>query len=234
MRAVLLFDELLITPSDRVEVVCTDPSVPEDNTVLRAVRLLQEVADYPPVRIELVKRIPNEAGFGGGSSDAAGVLRSARQLMRSVLPAHEVRSIVRALGTDTAFFLHGGSARGEGYGDQITPLPDEAPQWLLLALPDCRCRTPEMYARLDQEPRDWREFPSDPWELWNDFELVAPPECQMLLEELSRRGFLAGLTGSGSAVFAICKGESEAKRLAASLDVPWSAVARTLTRAESL
>ncbi|HLO99583.1 MAG TPA: 4-(cytidine 5'-diphospho)-2-C-methyl-D-erythritol kinase, partial [Fimbriimonas sp.] len=70
-QAISLYDELEIERSDKIEFSCDDPSVPEDNTVIKAIRLMQEIADFPPVKVKLTKRIPSQAGLGGGSSDAA-------------------------------------------------------------------------------------------------------------------------------------------------------------------
>lgn len=234
LQAISLADELLIEAADAVEVLCDDPSVPADNSVLRAVRLLQEVADYPAVRVRLIKRIPSQAGFGGGSSDGAGVVRSASRLMRAPLPAHEFRAIVRALGTDAAFFPVGGRVLGEGYGERLTALEDAPARWLVLAQPEVRCSTPAMYAALDAEPRPFADFPGDLWTLANDFERVMPDACADLLRDLRGRGLAAGLTGSGSAVFALCESEARAERIAGEIRAPWVTVARTLAREESL
>jgi 4-diphosphocytidyl-2-C-methyl-D-erythritol kinase len=135
------------------------------------------------------------------------------------------------------FFLVGGRAMAEGYGERLTPLPDEPMRHLVVARPGVGCPTPEMYRRLDQAPFHFREFP-EAFQVHNDFLPVAPPECHRLIGQLHDLGAeAAGLTGSGSAVFAAFPSAQAAERAAAGLDNhPWPHVwqCRTLTRAESL
>lgn len=230
-QAISLADELMIERSDRLEVTFDDPRVPEDNSVARAVRLLQEVADYPPVRVHVTKRIPMESGLGGGSSDGAAILRSAHRLMHGRLPAHEARALYRSLGADASFFGIGGRAQGEGYGERLTLRVDAPEQWYVLARPDVGCPTPAMYRALDALSYEFAEFGDGPY---NDFERVCPIECRALIETLRTQGVEAGLTGSGSVVFGIARDKAHAIALAAGLDAPWTHVARSLTRAESL
>lgn len=233
-QAISLTDELQIERSDHLEVTFDDPSVPEENSVSKAVRLLQEVADYPPVRVHVTKRIPMESGLGGGSSDGAAILRSAHRLMHGKLPAHEERALYRSLGADASFFGVGGRARGEGYGERLTPLDDGSEQWYVLARPDAGCPTPLMYRALDGIDYPFREFEDG---LYNDFERVAPAECLSLIEIVRSAGASeAGLTGSGSVVFGLARDEAEAESLAERLrgEAPWVQTTRSLTRAESL
>ena len=230
-QAISLADEIEIQRSDRLEVTFDDPRVPPENSVSRAVRLLQEVADYPPVRVHVTKGIPMESGLGGGSSDGAAILRSAHRLMRGKLPAHEERALYRSLGADASFFAVGGRARGEGYGEKLTPLEDVPEQWYVLARPDVGCPTPAMYRALDAMSYPFAEFGQ---ELYNDFERVCPAECLSLIASLRNQGLAAGLTGSGSVVFALAPDEASAREIAGRVDAPWVRVARALTRAESL
>ena len=233
-QAISLGDTLEIERADALEVTFDDPRVPPENSVVRAVRLLQEVADYPPVRVRVTKRVPMESGLGGGSSDGAAILRSAHRLMRGALPAHEARALYRALGADASFFAVGGRAQGEGYGERLTPLEDAPEAWYILARPDVGCPTPAMYAALNERAYEFEEFAEG---LYNDFERVCPCECLDLIEALKTFGASeAGLTGSGSVVFGIASGESEAHRIEGEMKrvAPWTATARSLTRAESL
>ena len=232
-QAISLGDTIVIEPSDRLEVTFDDPRVPEENSVTKAVRLLQEVADYPPVRVHVTKRVPMESGLGGGSSDGAAILRTAHRLMRGALPDHERRALYRALGADASFFAVGGRARAEGYGERLTPLPDGPERWYVLLRPDVGCPTPAMYAALDALSYDFRDFPEGE-EIYNDFERVAPEACLDLIARLRTEGVEAGLTGSGSVVFGLAESEAHARSLRQRVAAPWSAVARSLTRAESL
>lgn len=214
-QAVSLYDELEIERSDQIEFICDDPSVPAENTVVKAIRLMQEVADFPPVRVHLTKRIPSQAGLGGGSSDAAGVIRASRQLMSGALPEYERSAVAKSIGADVPFFLVGGRAIGEGYGEKLTKLPSPDPvEWYVVAQPADLCATASAYARLDEMSYEWRPLPSE-FETYNDFERVAPCGSLDLIERLLVHGASrAGLTGSGSAVFGIFPDQSSAEAAA--------------------
>src|SRR5439155_22921137 len=95
-----------------------------DDLTFRAVQALEEVEGrQSPVAIRLVKRIPVGAGLGGGSSDAAAVLRTVNVLFDLGYCAERLTGIAAAVGSDVAFFLYGGTALAEGRGEQITLLP---------------------------------------------------------------------------------------------------------------
>lgn len=235
-QAVGLFDELVINPSSHAAFSCDWPDMPSENTVTKAMRLTEELLGMLPVSVHLTKRIPAQAGLGGGSSDAAGYLRALPRLVQGAFPHDFVRDVALAVGADVPFFLVGGRAFGEGYGERLTPLPDEPRRWLVLAKPDgVGCDTPAAYRRLDAAPREWR---TDPPEGYNDFERVAPCESLDLIERLKSLGAeTAMLCGSGSAVFGAFEEPSLAEGAASRLvneGGSWVEVAPTLTRAESL
>jgi len=212
---------------------CNDSSVPEDNTVTKAHGLLSELIELPPLRLTLTKRIPSESGLGGGSSDAAGFLRA----MGGSLSEETLMRIALEVGADVPFFLVGGLARAEGYGEKLEPLPDRPSEWLVIVRPDSGCPTGEAYRKLDELQYEWRDFPRGD-ELYNDFERVAPCECLDLIERLQVHGARdAALSGSGSAVFGRFAGELSAVAAQDALAAEGfgrSWVAKTLSRAESL
>ncbi len=230
-QAISLYDELELTPASELTFECNDPSVLAENTVTKACRLLMEVVDFPPVHAKLTKRIPSEAGLGGGSSDAAGVLRASRQLMTMSMPPHEQRAIAKAIGADVTFFLTGGRARVEGYGEQVTKIDSpNPPEWYVVAQPEDRCSTAEAYAKLDSLSYEWREFPAEDV-LYNDFERAAPCGSLELMDRLLVHGAKdSGVTGSGSAVFGRFSSEQDATEAAAKLksEAPFVAVAHSL------
>jgi 4-diphosphocytidyl-2-C-methyl-D-erythritol kinase len=201
-QAISIFDKLTIETSSRIEFSSNSDLVPAENTVTKAARLLQEIADYPPVAISLDKQIPIQSGLGGGSSDAAGLIRTANEFMSMRLPDHERKAIAKSVGADVPFFLVGGRARGEGYGEKLMPLAQsDAVEWYVIAQPEDRCSTGETFAKLDQLDYEWIDFPETDV-LYNDFERVAPCGSLDLLERLQVHGAKdSGLTGSGSAVF---------------------------------
>lgn len=236
-QAVGLFDELRISIGESDELICGWADLPPENTVTKALRLARELLPVPPLRIELEKRIPDQTGLGGGSSDAAGLLRVIPRLIDSPADPRFLADVAAAVGKDVPFFLMGGRARGEGYGERLTALPDEEPSWVVIVRPLAGCSTKEAYARLDELSYPFQDFPEGN-ELYNDFERVAPCESLEHIERLMAYGAEGALLcGSGSGVFGVFPTENEAKRAARRLAEDsrvqvWTAV--TLTRAESL
>jgi len=158
-------------------------SVGADNLVARA---LVAVGRRAAVHVE--KNIPAGGGLGGGSSDAAAVLRWAG--------VDDVATAVR-LGADVPFCLHGGRARVRGIGDEIDPLPFEA-QTLTVATPPFGCDTAAVY-------RAWDDLGGPTAEGPNDLEpaaLVVAPELARFRDELAEStGRQPVLAGSGSTWF---------------------------------
>ena len=234
-QAVGLFDELRVERTREDSFRCDDPSVPADNTVVRAWRLLREILTVPPLAVELAKSIPAQSGLGGGSSDAAGLMRAVAALTGGGPSPSEFLSVARAVGADVPFFLVGGRARGTGYGDSVEPLPDPEPEWFVIVRPNVGCSTPAMFAALDRLRYTFRDLSEG--EIANDFERVAPTECLDLIKRLRECGAnAAGLTGSGSAVFGLFGSEPEARtglaRLGSVEGATW--IVPGLTRAQSL
>jgi len=237
-QAVGLFDRLTVERTHGETTVESDsPSVPKENTVTHTLRLLNECLALPPLKIRLEKRIPVQSGLGGGSSDAAGLLRAIQAMHLGQVPETEWHAVAAAVGADVPFFLTGGRAQGEHYGDRITPLEDHAKQWVTILKPRAGCSTAEAYANLDAQTRPWREFPSEP-NGFNDFEGVAPQECQALLSEVRKQSpRLACLAGSGSAIVAIWDSCEQAQSCSDGISPVFDGerfVVPTLSRAESL
>jgi 4-diphosphocytidyl-2-C-methyl-D-erythritol kinase len=215
----------------------TGAAIPENNTVAKALRLMSEFCDLPRMAIRIKKTIPSEAGLGGGSSNGAAVIRAVRFLHPERLTEVDAFAVARAVGADVPFFLVGGRAKGEGYGEILTPLPDPAGDaWAGVVKPPYGNSTAEMYAALDEMSFPFAEFPDDD-RLYNDFERNA---CHItdLAERLQVFGAeQAGMTGSGSAVFGLTDSRDSAERIAErareeKLGEAW--VAPLLTRAQSL
>lgn len=237
-QAVSLSDTLRIEEHSAGDVVeCDWEGLPAENTMTKTLRLAREFAPIPGLRLQLEKRIPAQSGLGGGSSNAAGVLRALRALFPGFIDTRDQREIAIAVGADVPFFLVGGRARGEGYGERLTPLPDRGPDWIVLARPEIGISTPEAYRRLDAACREWRAFPKEGEPPFNDFEAVAPPECRAAAARLVSLGARAAcLCGSGSAVFAEFETEGEAVQAAETMAIEghrtWAVT--TLSRAECL
>ena len=136
MVTIDLFDTLVFSDGDGLALVDATRDVPLDdsNLVRRALTAVGRVA-----HVELTKRIPSGAGLGGGSADAAAVLRWAG------VPDPQVAA---SLGADVPFCLEGGRARVQGVGDQLEPLPYESRTFTLL-IPPLHCSTAEVYRAWD-------------------------------------------------------------------------------------
>lgn len=118
-----------------IRLLCRHPQVPTDHTNLaaKAARLILEQVPEPRpgVRITLHKRIPVAAGLGGGSSDAAAVLRGLNRLLRLRFSETMLRRLGLSLGADVPLFLFGRPALAQGIGERLQPLP-RLPEWTYL------------------------------------------------------------------------------------------------------
>jgi 4-diphosphocytidyl-2-C-methyl-D-erythritol kinase len=152
MQTIDLCDELWAERAEvsRFETVEGKP-LAADDLIVRAAKALQErIGRDLPVRIRVEKRIPVASGLGGGSSDAAAVLRLLNELYVLGLSQEEMASIGATVGSDVPFFVYGGTALVEGRGERVSKLPDAAGAWLTVVVPDVQVadKTPRMYARL--------------------------------------------------------------------------------------
>jgi 4-diphosphocytidyl-2-C-methyl-D-erythritol kinase len=190
----------------------------EKNLAVRAARAISSAAGISPgVRIELAKRIPIAAGLGGGSSDAAAVLRGMNDLFDLGFSAERLAEIGTALGADVPFFCHAGAAFVEGIGDRVTPYQIFPNLALLLVNPGFAVSTPWVYRQWDLEltltPPDARVRPlfqvlrDVVASLHNDLERVtipAHPEIAAIKDALCDAGAEGALmSGSGPTVFGI-------------------------------
>ncbi len=109
---------------------------PADELAGRAARMIAEAAGRAPdISVEIEKRIPHPAGLGGGSSDAAAVLRGLHELWELDWPQDRLMELGASLGSDVPFFLAGGVARCTGRGEHVDPLPDLRPLSMLVLVP---------------------------------------------------------------------------------------------------
>lgn len=241
MQTVDLCDTLTLTGEGRgLTLTCTDPAVPADdsNLVLRAARLFFAEAGLPvpDLHFRLEKRIPSQAGLGGGSSDAAAVLRAMRTLYAPEVSDTELERMAAALGSDVPFFIRGGTALATGRGERLTPLPRLADGWFVVVKPPEGFSTPAMYRRLDvlppQPPQpdgmtaalESGDIRAVAAALYNSFERAVPPDSAVwdIEDALRANGALAAmLSGSGSAVFGLFDREDTAHAAAEVLRARW-------------
>lgn len=130
--------------------------VDETNLALKAAKLLAaRVPGSFPVAINLEKHIPAAGGLGGGASDAATTLRLLQRLWAGASD-EDLLAVANAIGSDEAFFLAGGTARAQGRGERVTPLPDLPPHDVVLFIPreTVDRKTARMFAAIDQHGFD--------------------------------------------------------------------------------
>lgn len=135
---------------------CDDPQIPTGsaNLAWRAARgFLDRSGWHAGLQISLSKRIPAAAGLGGGSSDAAAVLRACQKLAPRPLLEAELAALALELGSDVPFFLLGGTVHALGRGERVTALPDLPDRALTLLHPGLPCPTPAVFQALTDAER---------------------------------------------------------------------------------
>ncbi|MHB0969712.1 MAG: 4-(cytidine 5'-diphospho)-2-C-methyl-D-erythritol kinase [Thermoanaerobaculia bacterium] len=242
-----LHDDIVFEPASRDSLRCDDPSIPTDgsNLVLRALAMLRETRDVPPLAIRIRKRIPSGGGLGGGSSNAAATLRAADAIFNLGVRDDELNRIAGSLGSDIPFFLVGGTAYATGRGEILAPLDAVGPAPLLLLLPKDKVATPAAYRALADRRQRLRVAGSVPrgvdairfavaggiralcGEITNDlespvFDMV--PSLRRWKLRLVEEGAIASLmSGSGSTLFGVFEDpalrDRAAERLAAEITV---------------
>ena len=226
-----LADELRVERREGHEVTLECPADlgPEQENL--AVRAASAVLDATGrrfgVHLRLEKRIPVQAGLGGGSSDAAAALTAVNQLANNAIPRHELLQIGARLGSDVPFFVSGGPfALGWGHGERLMRLPPLPAAPALLLLPSVGVSTVEAYRWIDQgraagAHRGAVALDLDALSTWgslgrmagNEFESVVfskHPEVRAAFEALTgTHPLVCRMSGSGSALFAVYRNARE-------------------------
>lgn len=239
MSCAALYDEVALESGtgSGISMTCDCPGLPLDDTnlCLRAAKLFFQKTGIPcnGLHIELSKRIPMQSGLGGGSADAAAVLRGLRKLYRPEMMIKDLERMAAELGSDVPFCVRSVTAMVRGRGEQLLKLPKLPLCWFVICKPEFSFSTAEMYAKLDEiepvssidtlglikalEYQDMQEI-SD--RLGNCFEGVLEERSEIFaikkrLLALGARN--ACMSGSGSAVYGLFTREDEAKAAAAEL-----------------
>ena len=197
----------------------------DSNLCVKAWRKMVDVFGIGGISIQLEKRIPAGGGLGGGSSNAATVLKGLRQLYELDLSDDELESLSVDLGADVPFFIRGGLQSGDGIGEVLKPLKPRIDGCFLCVVPDLYIDTKWAYGQVKNildKPKDLVNFVgfiqkgNIPFELFeNDFEAIvvpAYPEIGHIKNSLRAHGArFASLSGSGSTVYGIFDEEVDAK-----------------------
>jgi len=235
----------MISVADVIECTATDDGVitlttdgvacgcsQDENLVVRAARAVRmHLGKKNGAYIKLTKRIPVAAGLGGGSSNAAAVMRALQRVWGVHIAPEELQAIARTLGADVPFFLGTPAAACTGIGEQVSAVTPYR-HWLVLWNPGMPLSTKAVYAAFDERPRPHRDmavflgaYGNGAGRLaetvWNNLGSAAE-ECLPLLgamqEEVRACGACAAwISGSGPTVAALCDDEGHAGRLAAAL-----------------
>jgi len=226
-----LTDVLEIVPAKSGETVlaCYGNAVDcpaEKNLVMKAYRLMAEKFDLPPVEMYLFKHIPDGAGLGGGSSDAAHALVTLNRMFELGLPDAELASMAATIGADCAFFVYNRPMLATGIGDVLSPVDVSLKgKTLLLVKPPVGVDTRTAYSRVVPEPStmDLQHIIARPVETWdgllvNDFEpsvFAALPQLWLIKARLIDGGAqYAAMSGSGSTIFGIFESDKLAETAA--------------------
>jgi len=201
--------------------------IPEDEDLaVRAARALRDASGTVlGADLRVAKSIPAGGGFGGGSSDAATVLRVLDRLWGTNLGEDSLAKLGLALGADVPVFVRGHNAWAEGVGEYLLPV-ELPPAWYLIVDPEVHVPTRELFQApeltRDAAPATISDFVSGTV-LGNAFEPVLrqrQPRVDAVLTELSRHG-QARLTGTGSGCFVEFDNETRAREAQSALPASW-------------
>lgn len=232
MQKIELSDRILFEAGGRgIQIECPGSPLPADETNIAykaAAVLFNHINDQPGIRITIEKRIPAAAGLGGGSSDAATVLKGLNELFGYNLNREELISLGEKIGADVPFFLVDGTAWAFGKGERLETAENIPAMWLVLVNPGFEVSTKSVYEGLKMGlTKGGLKFSIPKFfsiqdiaqGLRNDLERVTlkrHPVLAQIKEHLVRCGAIGALmSGSGPTVFGIFTGQKEAEKSAA-------------------
>ncbi|MCP4292469.1 MAG: 4-(cytidine 5'-diphospho)-2-C-methyl-D-erythritol kinase [bacterium] len=230
LQAVSIFDTVTVDlleqfPGGEPNIVLTvspEGKAPADETNLcwmAARHFCRETKVSGAISIHLTKEIPSEAGLGGGSSDAAAVLKACNILFDTKLDDTQLEKLGRPLGADVPFFIRGGTALGRGTGAILTPMPFIRTGQFLIVKPGLSLKTGSVYqnlkmgltvnstaANIKVMKTLLARFPQSTWPGFNRLEsavLPQQPALQRIVLQMKEAAPVAMMSGSGSAVVGV-------------------------------
>lgn len=225
MHSITLADTVELARADGLSLAVEGaaPAGP-DNLMWRAAALFLEETGAPGAALRLVKCLPSEAGLGGGSADAAAVLRGLDRLYGTRLGAARLEAMGARLGADVPFCVAGGCARCRGIGDELAPLPPWPGLPLLIVKPAVSVSTGAAYGEIDRRgiagrntsdameaalcARDFAALAASLANTFEDALFPVTPALAAAARELRAFGAPALMSGSGSAFFLLLGGEA--------------------------
>jgi 4-diphosphocytidyl-2-C-methyl-D-erythritol kinase len=231
MHTISLKDEITIKPSSFLKVKSTSPLIPEDegNIVYKAVKLYEEYTRTPQnYEIFIQKNIPVGAGLGGGSSNAAAVLKAINELSENPIPEEELYKIAEQVGADVPFFIKGGMAIARGKGEKLKHFKEPLKKKGFVIYPNIQVSTERIYSLINEKLLTKEdkiniidsllaEYEIDKYleSLENTLGEVAKelyPEIAEVVNTLSYLGYKGYISGSGSSVFSFGSPSEELKK----------------------
>jgi 4-diphosphocytidyl-2-C-methyl-D-erythritol kinase len=213
--------ELLENPNGEEPVRISFSGIPvsgeaSQNLVYRAWKMISHIHKIPPVKIHLHKNIPMGAGLGGGSADAAFIIKMLDEKFNLQLGTKKMEALASELGSDCAFFIKNKPLLASGKGDQFSEAKVSLDNYyIMVAYPGIHSNTAEAYHGVQPDDAGpsvaevLDNFPPEKWKdhLVNHFEksvFARYPEIEKLKMQLYESGAVyASMSGSGSAVFGI-------------------------------
>ena len=247
-QTVNLYDELVITPCEKQGcfVQCASMNLPENNTLVLAYNAFIEVTKVKSfgVNVELKKRIPSGGGLGGGSADAAALIRGLEKLSNITLTFEQKNYIASKTGSDVFFFIHCADGKGcalvSGRGEELSFIKPRYDLYLLLLFPEVHSSTKEAYALVDKRlacgtdddfvafdslEEEYRKNPSE-WHFKNTF---TPSLCGVYRDLGAALGTLKNsgadfcdMSGSGSTLYGVFTSKQRAKSNMKLLAATWN------------
>ncbi len=233
-------------PKLAIQLECTDPKVPLDssNTCWKAVELMYQEAQkqnkpMEGVRVFMEKHIPSAGGLGGGSSNAATVLKGLNQLWKLNLSNEKLSALAAQIGSDVPFFIYGGTCIATGRGEIISPLKEKCPALHLafivppVKVPEAKTKwiygnfrvenvkehpsVKEMQTVLQSQKKDSKAIAE---KMGNAFETLTLQEYDPVFELIAKLNYMPGiykamLAGAGPTVVAVCENEKIASQVIA-------------------
>jgi 4-diphosphocytidyl-2-C-methyl-D-erythritol kinase len=205
-------------PSDHDSLIVTGISVggnPDENIVMKSIRTMREKYLFPRLKIHLHKAIPHGAGLGGGSSDAAYIIKAVNRYFCLLIGEDDLRSMALDIGSDCPFFLDGGPSFASGRGEKLEPIRSVlSGYYLVLVNPGVGINTREAYQNctpdipvtslhslIDNNISEWHNLIVNDFE---DFAFKKHPIIREIKEDLYSSGALfSSMSGSGSSVYGI-------------------------------
>ena len=229
MQTVSLYDEINIEKDDNISIDCNKKNIPLNNKNL-AWKAADSFFEYTSInkgcKIYINKNIPNGAGLGGGSSNAATVLLALNELYNTNLSDDELINIGVKIGADVPFFILKGTCLAEGIGEKLTRLQNNTNPYVLIYKPQFSISTKWAYKnlKLDKKPvyninkiiknlKDKNYNYDDIFNYLEDVSISKYPEINNIKNKMKNLGATASLmSGSGSSVFGIFDDEIAAKK----------------------